>query len=66
MSNINMSHSMMLYEVLRDEHIVQQMLDCDTADNYEVARVAHLVADKLGRNNVRPEFIARALRRMVA
>lgn len=61
-----MSHSMMLYEVFRDEHIVQQLLDCDTADDYEVARVSHLVADKLGRNNIRPEFIARALRRTVA
>lgn len=63
---MNMSHNQMLYEVFRDAALVQQMLDCDTTDDYEVARVSHLVTSKLGRANVRPEFIARALRRRVA
>ena len=52
----------MLNIVMGDTSLVSQMLDGDALSDYEMRDVAMRITEKLGRDNVRPEFVVRALR----
>lgn len=52
----------MLNIVMGDTSLVSQMLDGNALSDYEMRDVAMRITEKLGRDNVRPEFVVRALR----
>lgn len=52
----------MLNTVMGDSSLVSQMLDGDALSEFEMRDLAMRLTEKLGRDNIRPDFFIRALR----